>query len=306
MMVKNLVGIEIGGTKTQVVIGDKVGSIRNRYRFAVRKELGAEGILGQIEFVLKEWKRHHLVVNGIGVGYGGPVDYKKGRIICSHQIKGWENFDMRSWITSVYGLTHVCVENDANTACFGEARHGAGVGYDPIVYVTLGSGVGGGAVVENQIYHGAAPGEMEVGHLCLDKTGRTVESSCSGWAVDQKIVRSIQDNPHSKLAELCAGRQTKQSIALLPALQTGDAEAKRILAETADDLALALSHAVHLIHPEAIILGGGLSLIGEPLRAAVAERIPTYLMDAFQPGPKVLLAQLGEDAVPVGALELVR
>lgn len=304
-MIKNLVGIEIGGTKIQVVIGNEAGSIRNRYRFSVRKELGAKGILAQIEFVLKEWKRHHLLVDGVGVGFGGPVDYKNGRVICSYQIKGWENFDMRSWITQVYGPTRVCVENDANTAGLGEARHGAGVGYDPIVYVTLGSGVGGGAVVENQIYHGAAPGEMEVGHLCLDKTGRTVESSCSGWAVDQKILHSIQDNPHSKLAELCAEIEVKQSVALLPALQTGDGEAKRILAETADDLALALSHTVHLIHPQAIILGGGLSLIGEPLRAAVAEKIPSFLMDAFQPGPKILLAQLGEDVVPVGALELV-
>ena len=74
--------------------------------------------------------------------------------------------------------------------------------------------------------------------------------------------------------------------------------------EVADDLAFALSHAVHLFHPEIIVVGGGLSLVGEPLRGAIAAALPAYLMDAFHPGPRVALAGLGEDSVPVGALAL--
>jgi glucokinase len=88
------------------------------------------------------------------------------------------------------------------------------------------------------------------------------------------------------------------------ALQKGDAAAQRILNELMQDLAFALSHAVHLFHPQVVVLGGGLSLIGEPLRAGVQSSLEKFTMDAFRPGPNLALAALGEDAVPVGALEL--
>jgi glucokinase len=80
--------------------------------------------------------------------------------------------------------------------------------------------------------------------------------------------------------------------------------ATELVAEVADDLAFGLSHAVQLFHPEVVVMGGGLSLVGEPLRAAVAAALPRYVMDSFQPGPRVVLAGLGEDSVPVGALAL--
>ncbi len=305
-MHKHLVGIEIGGTKIQMVIADRDARVLNCFRFEVRKERGAEGIRERIARFLTEWKRHHLLITGIGVGFGGPVDRETGHTICSHQIQGWDHFDLNGWIQEVYGKTYVCVENDSNTAALGEALCGAGVGYSPVLYMNMGSGVGGGAVVDGKIYHGAIPGEIEIGHIRLDKTGRTVESCCSGWAVDKRIQAAIHANPDCKLAELCAGMETKQAAKLLPALQEKDSVAQKILKEVADDLAFALSHATHLIHPQAIVLGGGLSLIGEPLREAVQQALPQYLMDAFQPGPKVLIAQLGENVVPVGALELVK
>jgi glucokinase len=93
---------------------------------------------------------------------------------------------------------------------------------------------------------------------------------------------------------------------LATALQQGDRAARRVLTETTEDLALGLSHVVHLFHPEVIILGGGLSLAGEPLRAAVESALGVFTMAAFAPGPQIHLAALGEDAVPVGALELAR
>jgi glucokinase len=89
-------------------------------------------------------------------------------------------------------------------------------------------------------------------------------------------------------------------------LRQGDRAAKRVLTETAEDLAFGLSHVVHLFHPEVIIVGGGLSLAGEPLRAAVESALRVFTMAAFAPGPQIRLAALGEDAVPVGALELAR
>jgi glucokinase len=168
--------------------------------------------------------------------------------------------------------------------------------------VTLGSGVGGGLVVDGKIYHGAPPGESEIGHLRLDRAGTLLESRCSGWAVDAKIRAAVAQNPKSALAR-CVGSATAHEARFLSAaLSQNDPFAAAILEETAQDLAFGLSHVVHLFHPETIVLGGGLSLAGEPLRAAVERLAPQYLMQAFAPFPRIALARLAEDAVPVGAL----
>ena len=242
--------------------------------------------------------------SAISVGYGGPVDWSSGRICNSFQIKGWDDFPLRDWLAKVSGLP-VYVDNDANVAALGEARFGAGRGYDPVFYCTLGSGVGGGLILNRQIYHGAKPGESEIGHLRLDRAGTLIEDRCSGWAVDRRIRAEILQHPGSELARLISATPAqKEASHLVAALAFGDPLAQQILSETMDDLAFGLSHAVHLFHPEMVILGGGLSLIGEPLREALASALPRYLMAAFQPGPEIALAALREDAVPMGALAL--
>ena len=177
-----------------------------------------------------------------------------------------------------------------------------GVGASPLFYVTLGSGVGGGLVVDGRVYHGAPPGEAEFGHLRLDRDGATVESRCSGWAVDARVRRLRGEEPGSLLARSLPDTPGGEAKLLAPALSAGDPAAGRVVREVAADLAFALSHAVHLFHPRMIVLGGGLSLVGEPLRTAVAAHLPSHVMEAFLPAPEVRLASLGEDAVPVGAL----
>jgi len=198
------------------------------------------------------------------------------------------------------------VDNDANAAALGEATRGAGAGFNPVFYVTLGSGVGGGLVVDGKIYHGASPGEAEIGHVKLDRSGTTLESQCSGWALDAKIRTLRAREPESALARLIGETVGGEAKHLGVALQQGDAAANRLLRELAEDLAFGLSHVAHLFHPQIIILGGGLAGVGEPLRAAVARAMGGFIMEAFAPGPRVALSALGEDAVPVGALELAR
>jgi glucokinase len=161
------------------------------------------------------------------------------------------------------------VENDANVAALAEAVAGAGTDYANVFYITLGSGVGGGLVVDGRLYHGALPGETEVGHLRLDRSGTTLESRCSGWAVDGRIREAVRQHPGSVLAQLVGDTSPGEARFLYPALERSDPLAQSILHETSADLAFGLSHVVHLLHPEVIILGGGLSLLGEPLRAAV-------------------------------------
>lgn len=299
-----LLGIEIGGTKLQLARGDESARIQERRRLTVNATEGAAGIRRQIEQALPELLRQGEV-QAVGVGFGGPVDWRAGRIARSHQIEGWSGFDLAGWLRKIAGVP-VFVDNDSNMAALGEATHGAGAGFNPVFYFNLGSGVGGGLVMNQRIYHGTTPGEIEFGHLRLDRTGTTLESKCSGWAVDKEIRRLTAEAPDSLLAKLTARSNGGEARHLATALQGGDALAHRILAETAEDLAFALSHAVHLLHPAIIVMGGGLAQVGEPLRASVQKALPGFIMEVFRPGPEIKLAALGEDAVPVGALILAQ
>lgn len=296
----HLLGIEIGGTKLQLVLGNALGEIQDRRRLTVAPAQGASGIQQQIQSHLPELVAGRKI-NAVGVGFGGPVDWKAGRIARSHQIEGWSDFDLSAWLGGLTGA-RVVADNDANVAALAEAVCGAGVGFNPIFYVTLGSGVGGGAVLDGKIYHGAAPGESELGHVRLDRAGTTVESRCSGWAVDARIFEHKALHPHSHLAHLCGMTAGGAAKHLAPALARGDLDARRILDEVTGDLAFGLSHVVHLFHPAVIILGGGLSKVGEQLRAGVQAALAPLLMEVFRPGPPIRLSALGEDVVPVGAL----
>src|SRR2546427_3458840 len=190
-------GIEIGGTKLQIVLAERPGEISDRRKLAVQPGNAAAGIRQQIDQELPKLIRHHPAT-AIGVGFGGPVDWKTGKICRSHQIEGWSEFDLSGWLDRLIGV-RVAVDNDANVGALGEAAYGAGIGFNPVFYVTLGSGVGGGLVVDGKIYHGATPGESELGHVRLDRSGTTVESCCSGCAVDAKIRALKTSDPDSVL-----------------------------------------------------------------------------------------------------------
>lgn len=296
-------GIEIGGTKLQVAIGDPLtGKIDQIYRFQVEKALGAEGILAQIEKTLRALP---YPPTRIGIGFGGPVNRITGVIATSHQIGGWSGFGLTHWFRTRFDAS-VFIDNDANVAALGEAHFGAGKSYKQVFYITLGSGVGGGLVCDRALYHGNAPGEAEVGLLQLDRQGNNLESFCSGWALDAKIRKLLPALPsESKLKQLVGFQQSGEAQFILPALNQGDHHAAELLSEYADTLAWGLSHVVHLINPQIIVLGGGVSLIGEALRVRVQEALPKYLVKAFQPGPLVALAELKEETVLVGALCLL-
>lgn len=301
-MKRALLALEIGGTKLQLCVGDERANIFQRWRFDIDAARGGVGIRAQIEAVLPEIQRAYEIV-AVGVGFGGPVDGRTGQICCSHQIEGWSEFPLGDWLRERTGRP-VIIDNDANVAAFGEARCGAGQGSNPVFYVTLGSGVGGGLVVDGKIFHGAKPGESEIGHVRLDRAGTIVEERCSGWAVDARIRAAALLHPSASLARHAAELSRGEARALAPALLEDCPVARGLLEEVAGDLAFGLSHVTHLIHPEVIVLGGGLSLVGEVWRSAVAAALSGFVMEAFAPGPRVVLAALREDAVPVGALLL--
>ncbi len=298
----HLLAVEIGGSKLQLFTGTEDGRVLDRQTVRVDREGGGEGIRAHIKEIVTtlqprfQWR-------AVGVGYGGPVDHETGRICKSYHVAGWSEFPLGDWMRELTGLP-VVVENDTNVAAYGEAHRGAGVGATPVFYTNSGSGVGGGLVVNGKLYHGMKPGEAELGHIRLDREGTIVEDRCSGWAVDRRIRALVPTQPESVLSRLAADAPTVDARLLAPALAQGCTLARQILTDAATDLAFALSHATQLFHPEVIVLGGGVSMIGEPWRAAVATALPNFVMDAFVPGPPVRLAGLGEDAVPVGALLL--
>ena len=312
-------GIEIGGTKLQLVTSNLTGRIAQRFRYAVDPQRGADGILHQIAVTIGQLPEPP---QAIGVGFGGPVNWQTGCIATSHQVGGWAGFDLAGWLGEQVPGAVIRIENDANVAALGEARQGVATGFQRVFYVTLGSGVGGGMVIDGQLYHGASPGEAEIGHLWLgppgdDLPGQTIEQTVSGWAVDQQIRDLLPELPADSIlkkmvqdaqgASLAGGKTAPGPATFLhPAYEQGDPVARMLIEQIGSVLALGLSHVVHLFHPDAIVLGGGLSLIGEPLRAAVRQALPRFVMNAFRPAPIILLAKLGEDAVPVGALELIR
>ncbi|MDH5400226.1 MAG: ROK family protein [Cyclobacteriaceae bacterium] len=300
---QHFLGVEIGGTKIQLFVGDEGLNIVAKSVFGVGDKKEAAQVLSRIEEETSKLMQDHTIL-ATGMGFGGPVDFRTGKVHQSFQVSGWTGMPLADWMTEITG-TPVFVDNDANLAALAEANLGAGQGFSRLFYTTLGSGVGGGFVIDRELYHGQAPGEVEFGHLRLDKTGRTVESSCSGWALNRKLKDYIGGNPGAPLAGLVKKHREDPTKLLIKAIGYGDDGAKAILEDTTNDLAFGLSHVVHLFNPDILVLGGGLSLLGESLLIPLAERLPHYLMAPMKKQmPSVACARLGQDVVPLGALLL--
>jgi glucokinase len=299
-----LAGIEIGGTKLQLCVADETGQIDQVVRLGIDSTLGAENIKQQIRKGLDQL-RNFESVKTIGVGFGGPVDWRTGVIRTSHQVSGWTNFAFSDWLRHETGK-RIVIDNDANVAALAEAVQGKGKGYNRVFYMTIGSGIGGGFILDGNIYHGRAPGEIEIGHIRLDKNGDTLESRCSGWAVDKKINAFTSNNPSSILANMAKENTGPIASVLGRALDQNDQDSICIINETIDDLSFGLSPVVHLLHPDIIIIGGGLSLLGNHLVEPLRKQLPKYVMNAFHPVPPIEISAFGEMVVPVGAIELAR
>jgi glucokinase len=294
-------GIEIGGTKLQLGIGPGDGQLIGLWRGAVAPADGANGIRRQIQAALPELLTQAQVASddlrSAGIGFGGPVDDGRQLVIKSHQIDGWDDFPLADWIEQIVGVPTV-LGNDADVAGLGEALYGAGVGCSPLFYVTVGSGIGGGLIVDNEIYRASDRGAAEIGHLRFPVPGQPdapwlpLEQIASGWGI-QEAARRDKGDPNL----------TAQDVAR--AAKTGDATAQRILATARDALATALCHVIALLCPRRIVLGGGVSLIEEdlwlqPIRELVAQRVFAPFANCYS----IVPAALGETAVIHGAIGL--
>ncbi len=296
----DFLGIEIGGTKLQVAIVAADGTVRSLRHAAVVPGDGADGILRMLADLLAEACREYGAgPQAAGIGFGGPVDRLRGTVATSHHVAGWEGVALADWVSARIGGRPTFLENDSNAAALAEAIVGAGRGARIVLYSNVGSGIGGGLVVAGRLYHGRPPGEMEIGHLRIDD-GRILEDVASGWALDRHVADRAKADPAGPLARAVAAG-LPGARALLTAITAGDGEAAAIVDRAARRYATAISHAVHLLSPDVVVLGGGVAEMGSIWRDAVARHAESSLMAAMRPGPEIRLAALGAVAVPVGA-----
>ena len=320
-------GIEIGGTKLQVGVGRGDGTIARLWRGAVDVAAGADGIRRQIAAavpgLLGQAGVDRSRLKAVGIGFGGPTDDATRGVLKSHTVGGWDGFPLAAWAEQEWKLP-CAVCNDADVAGLGEALFGAGTGLSPIFYMTIGSGIGGGLIIDRKIYRGTGKGAAEVGHLRLYQLALAdqpeggylkLEDSASGWAIQRTAQYWLESGPQlkavfrrSSLTKLPEGnkpRVTAQQVG--EAARKGDPLARFILGKVCDDLAEAITHVIALLCPRRIVIGGGVSLMGEdvlfkPLRERVAQIVFRPFADCYD----IVPAALGEEVVVHGALALAR
>ncbi len=292
-------GIEIGGTKLQLGVGAGNGVLAGLWRGTVDVAAGPEGIRRQIVAAVPELLQRSGIeqgqLEGVGIGFGGPVDDATRTVIKSHQIEGWDDFPLADWVSDLVGLP-AALGNDADVAGLAEALFGAGKGLSPIFYITIGSGIGGGFIINGEIYRGIGRGAAEIGHLLIDYSPECevpLEKLASGWAIGSRATYLYQRRINASLvAELA---------------ENGEPEALRVLSDATTALAIAIRHVILLLCPRRIVLGGGVSLIGEqlffePIRHFLAKRS----FSPFAGLTDIVPAALGEEVVVHGALALAR
>jgi glucokinase len=300
-------GIEIGGTKLQLGVGPDDGKLAALWRGTVDVAAGPDGIRRQIASAVPELlQRANLDrsrLRGVGIGFGGPVDDATRTIIKSHQIDGWDNFPLADWISDVVGLP-AALGNDADVAGLAEALHGAGKGLSPIFYITVGSGIGGGFIINGEIYRGVGRGAAEIGHLRYNHS--PVESYASGWGIENSASVMLEGQTDRLLQQIAGARPITAHIISLAA-ERGDHISLAAIEKALTVLAEAICHVMALLCPHRIVIGGGVSLIGEklffePLRGFVAERV----FKPFAGLTDIVPAALGEEVVVHGAIALAR
>jgi glucokinase len=310
-----LIGLEIGGTKLQASVGLGDGVIRETLRTSIDAQAGSEGIKPRIIELVDELRRRHSPAGFpvMGVGFGGPVDASKGRILRSHQIQGWNGFPLAEWLRASCRVPLVVVENDSDVAALAEARFGAGKDASPLLYVNSGSGIGGGLVIDGEIYRGSGLGALEIGHVQIELDGQpasSLESLASGWAIALAGRHAVAREPLrtrilARLREARPGPVTGQLVG--EAALAGDPAAHEILDRATRAMAWALANAVTLLAPRRVVLGGGVSLLDESLwLEPIRRRVEALVYPGFRGSFDIVCAALGEEVVVHGALAAAR
>ncbi|MEO8657285.1 MAG: ROK family protein [Bryobacteraceae bacterium] len=279
----NTLAIDIGGTKFTLGIFEGDRLIR-RHSQAVDREGGRQWMMEQLLAITAAWKKE-TPLHRCGIGFGGPVNFATQMVALSTHVGGWTDFDLVGEIRRALGIP-VVMDNDANVGGLGEARYGAGKGFDPLFYMTLSTGIGGGIITQGGLYRGADSYAGEIGHLtirpggpdCFCGSNGCFERMCCGLWLERDHGRPAHE------------------------LMQDSAFVERYVV----DLALGLKSAIMLLNPARIVIGGGISKAGDklflPLRAELRRQITNWSRARID----VVPAALSDDSVLYGALALTQ
>ncbi len=263
---KYLIGIDIGGTKCAVVIGDEAFNIYKRVQFETKTERGYSEILNEFFNILDElfleFSKSQILQ--IGISCGGPLDSKKGVIYSPPNLPGWDNVPIVDLFQKKYGIP-TAIQNDANASALAEWLMGAGKGTQNMIFLTFGTGMGSGLILNGQLYAGTNDLGGEVGHIRLAKDGPvgfgkagSFEGFCSGGGIAQlaKTVVTEKISEGQKI-EFCSaediGNLDAKTVAI--AANSGDLIANEIIQISAEYLGKALAILIDTLNPQCIVIG---------------------------------------------------
>jgi glucokinase len=300
------IGIDFGGTsiKSAVVSG---GGIAERGELIDPQAYASpEALIAALVAMAEKLRAIHPDVAGIGIGLPGFVDSVRGIVHTLTNVAGWLEVPLGRMLEEQTGLP-VTIENDVNAMTYGEWKYGAARGAKHAICITLGTGVGGGIILDGRLYRGAQLAAGEIGHASIDYRGRTgpygnfggLEEYVGNRQIAERAVALYAADGVSKTIEQCTPRD------LAAAARQGDRIARNLWAELGDEIGTALANAVWILNPDTIVIGGGVAKAGdilfEPIRRSVASRT----MKLIHENLKIVPATLGNDAGIIGNAALV-
>ena len=311
-MKKFCIGVDIGGTTVKIGLFSEQGKVEEKWEIVTRKDEGGSFILSDIAASIQEKLEKHNIakdkVAGIGIGVPGPVT-EDGTVLKCVNL-GWGIFNVADEVRKLTGIQNIKVGNDANVAALGEMWQGGGKGYKNIVMMTLGTGVGGGIILDGKILTGSKGAAGEIGHITVNydeedtcncgKRGCLEQfASATGIVKEAKRLLLVSDKA-SKLRDL----QYLSAKAIFDAAKEGDELADDLVDELTKYLGIAASHIAAVVDPEAFVIGGGVSKAGVILTNRIKQNYEKNVMFALQ-NKEFKLAELGNDAGIYGCAKMV-
>jgi glucokinase len=309
------IGVDIGGTKTAVVLCAQPPKILVRVEFPTLPEQGPERALQLIKKTIHELIRSHREdigkLEAIGVSCGGPLDRIAGIIQAPPNLSTWVDVPICSMLEQEFSLK--CrLENDANAGAIAEYRFGAGQRTQHMVFLTMGTGLGAGIIADGRLYHGASDLAGEIGHFRLSRSGPTGHNkagSVEGWAsgggiavtARREVTAAISKGIPTSMARL--GRNgTLSAKDVAEAAHGGDKLARRIIRNTGTRLGEALAILVDVLNPEVIVIGGLAMRLGESLLAPARRVLDDEALAASARACRIVPAALGEEIGDIAAI----
>jgi glucokinase len=321
-MRKAYVGVDLGGTKTAIVISEAPPAVLARVEFPTLPEQGPQPAISRILEAIQRLLAQHgcgaPAIRAIGVSCGSPLDRKRGVIQSPPNMATWVDVPIRQILAERFGVPCM-VENDANAGAVAEHRYGGGRGVQHMVFLTLGTGLGAGIIVHGRVYHGAEDSAGEIGHVRLTPTGPVgynKAGSVEGWASGGGMARlaahmveiAEQRGESTILTDLKkAGTLTAKDVA--EAAQAGDKLASRVISISGRRLGQTIAILIDVLNPQRIVLGGLARRFGskllDPMRMVVKrEALPQALRDC-EIVPSALEDQIGDVAALCVAMGFV-